>query len=159
MKIQDKDYNCGAYAIYNALRSVGIRASVKKISKIAATTPAGTDQAGMIAALTHFGIKPNVFASTNSKRLFEELTLNQFHLNKETGEEIRLNYPIVACINNYAHWVVILSYLPTYDKFIVLDSNNSKANKAENGIHVVTYDTLIRRWRNKSDGRYYGISF
>lgn len=160
MRYQTHNYDCGPFAVFNALRSVGIRANIAKITKLAVTTPAeGTNENGIIAALKFYGIEPRIFASTNSTDLWNELAIKKLHKNKETGDEFNIKFPIIACINNYAHWVVILAYLVDYDRFVIIDSNNTKTNKAENGVHVVTYDTLIRRWYNKNDKRYFGISF
>jgi hypothetical protein len=60
----------------------------------------------------------------------------------------------MACDGD-THWAVIACTIG--DRFLIVDSERTKKNKRENGIHVLDIRGLLRRWR-KPNGEMYAIA-
>lgn len=148
MKHQQRTYWCGPAALQNALRIYGKKVSQKRIADLAGTTENGTTQYGLMAAIEALGFR------------YEEMRYNESNtagLNIEICEA-----PVLACVENWEHWVTI-STINT-SRFIYIDPARTKANLAEHLVHIVTWQTLERRWRaaakvqtDPTDCTYYGI--
>lgn len=65
--------------------------------------------------------------------------------------------PSVICIDQWKHWVVVVGVIGS--SVIIVDPMGTKANRAENGIHVLSRTKLARRWRCPNEDRpFYAIA-
>lgn len=135
---------CGPAAIVNTLRCFGVRVSQRKVKKLAGTDANGTDEFGMITALSELGFYGTEYLS---KVKTEALTW----LTHALGSG-----PVIICVDGWGHWVTVIG--KSADRFIVVDSSNTIYNKRENGVHVYTGRDLIKRWYNKREGSLYAIA-
>lgn len=53
----------------------------------------------------------------------------------------------MLAVDAWQHWVLCIGRC--VDRYIIIDSSNTVANKAENGIHVISRKELVRRWFHK----------
>ena len=154
MKYQPKDSPlCGPTSVQNALRLYRKKVSLKKIlagmSKEVQTE--GAHQFELMAGLHELGFegKPfNVNDRTIARAVLEQAV------------------PTILCVHTdhpWDHWVCVLS-LHQLDSYLLLDSENSKKNIAENGSHVLSWRQLQNLWMapaaaqtDKTDRTYYGI--
>jgi len=138
LKYQSNDYTCGIYAVFNLLKLMNIRATIKSIAKFTGTTPErGTNEFGIMNALTNFGIETGVVHC-----LPKDLPLD-------------IPVPMIICTNNLNHWVVVVCKIGK--NYLIIDSNNTRQNKNENGAYVLNRKNLLKKWRN-SENVCYGIS-
>lgn len=54
---------------------------------------------------------------------------------------------MILCADNWTHWVCCCGLLGA-ERVVLIDSNRSKRNKGENGVHVLPHTALMRRWWN-----------
>lgn len=114
---------------------------------------AGTSEAGIVAAVRHFGgdlVSVTEYSSENKSHAWEWLHGSLIH-----------GRPAVLCLDSWAHWALAASSLG--DRVFVFDPAPSKRNMVENGVHVLTKQQLMRRWFNArlwADGerRLYAVS-
>jgi len=148
VKYQRHDFTCGPGSIVNALRVLGTKKSEKKVAELAGTTPDGTDEEGLMAALDEFGYEYEEFCT-------------------DTREEARAwlqtaaDRPLIISVDQWGHWVCVGGVCA--DRVILFDSGWDKWNMAENGCHALLPETVARRWRagKKVAGkecRFYGIA-
>ena len=136
MKIQDNDWACGAYAIYNAMTVLGYRVSIKSLIKACGTDPkVGTNEAGIARGLKSLDIKPRFHVFETQTEFYRALRKGDFEV------------PAICCVDNDQHWVVLLGGL--YDRFIVLDSSPTKENRKRLGFHSYSAKKWFKRWSFK----------
>lgn len=135
MKIQNNDWACGAYAIYNALTILGYRVSIKSLIKACGTDKSGTNEIGIAKGLRSLRVKPKFHVFGTQAEFYTALRKGQFEV------------PAICCVDNNQHWVVLLGGL--YDRFIVIDSLASKKNIAQNGFHSYSARKWFKRWMYK----------
>jgi ABC-type bacteriocin/lantibiotic exporter with double-glycine peptidase domain len=154
MRIQTTDYNCGIFATYNALSVLGSRPSLRKLGKLTNTTAeTGTNEFGIMQALIGYGYYPRQFHIKSNIEMKKHLNTYEKFIS-ESGESFPIQWPIIACVDKNKHWVVIAGCIE--DRYLILDSNNTLANKAKNGIHSLNFSGLAERW--KYNGVFYGIT-
>lgn len=68
----------------------------------------------------------------------------------------------IICVDNLEHWVTVRKL--GGNLYMVIDSENVKSNKLENGVHTMSWRGLNRRWKlagrlqtDKTDCTYYGV--
>lgn len=143
MRLQTDSYSCGVYAIINAARCLGIDLKRRNITKFSKTTKeSGTSEKGIINALKY----NNLLASPS----ILECELDAF---KTLKSSLQQNKPAIISVDNDSHWCVVIGTLG--EEYIIFDSDYSKNNKKENGIHILSSSKLNDRWANK--GKYYCI--
>lgn len=146
MRFQKDSYSCGVYAVMNAAKCLGIDLKRRDITKFSKTTKEkGTSEKGILKALAGNGM------------LGEEFSFNSYE--REMAFEILDNVlvgpcvnPVILCVDNDDHWCTLIGKLG--NKYILFDSDRSKYNKEENGIHVITVDELESYWRSSKDTYY-----
>lgn len=145
MRFQDAPGTCGAAAVVNACRAFSIRVPERSVRKLAGTDGDGTDQQGIIFALRSLGLSAEEYRGTRRSPSWQWLHGALLH-----------GRVIILCMDNWQHWTTAIGSLG--DRVILIDSTNTKANRAENGVHVLSRDRLLRRWGCPGgDHRYYGI--
>ena len=154
MKYQPKDSPlCGPTSVQNALRLYRKKYSLRKIMKPlpAEVHKEGAHQFQLMVALHELGFEGRPFNLNDRKAARAKL---------EEG------YPTILCVhtdNPWDHWVCV-QHLHHLGSYLLLDSENAPKNKAENGIHVLTWLGIQRLWMaparaqtDISDRNYYGI--
>lgn len=149
MKFQENSWSCGAAAVVNALRVLGVKLSEKRVRAAAGTDEEGTDEIGVKESIKTFGFRPTEYYSNSSTEAFA--WLNGMLL---TGSVV------ILCINHWSHWVTAVGIIG--QKVIIIDPANTKANVSENGVFIWSRRTLMEKWKNgrksAEDGRLYAIS-
>lgn len=148
MKFQKDSYSCGVYAVMNAAKCLGIDLKRRDITKYSNTTREnGTSEKGILAALDGNGMvgKEFTFSKHKSKDAFE--LLNQVL----AGPCVN---PVILCVDNDNHWCTLIGQIG--NKYIIFDSDRSKYNKEENGIHVISEIELDNYWISQGS-KYYCI--
>lgn len=150
-KYQQKPAWCGPAAIQNSLRAYGIRIGQERIAKLAGTClNDGTDENGIIRAVEDLGYVASPFGTDHKKEAADWLLNNMVH-----------GYPCVICVNNWGHWVAVVGRINR--RVWLVDSTREPFNQAENGVHCLTVNTVVRRWRAsrrmaEKEPKWYGIS-
>lgn len=150
MRYQNKDWWCGPAAIQNALRALGRRVSQESVAALCGTTEDGTDEADMLAALDRMDLVYSQFLESERQVAGYWLT-----------QRIARGMPVLICVDAWSHWVCVVGM--SGDRLILVDSERTKENTRENGCHILTMKTVLRRWRAGrkvagGEGRFYGIS-
>ncbi len=143
MKIQNNDWACGAYAIYNAMSLLGYRVSIQSLIKACGTDKNGTNEIGIAKGLRSLKVKPKFHYFKTQSEFYRSLRKGNFEV------------PAICCVDNNQHWVVLLGGL--YDRFIVLDSSPTKENRKRNGFHSYSARKWFKRWAVKR--RLFAITF
>lgn len=145
MKLQKDNYSCGAFAILNVLKCFNRNVSLKEIRTHAATTKKhGTSQYGLLNAIERFGYTGKVVTNMECNDAI-----------KIVSEYVESGSPVIMAINQWQHWIVVIGILGK--NFIIFDSNNTKRNKAEYGVWVVTVRQLLKKCKGP-DGSILGIA-
>lgn len=145
MRGQERPGWCGPAAVSNAARCVGPPVAQRRVAKLAGTTTeGGTDEHGLLAALSALGMTGEPWQTRDKKRASEWL------LWRSAG------CPIILCVDHWLHWVAVIGRCG--EKVIIVDKERAK----HSGSHVqaVRLDKLMRRWKaTAEDGRgYYAIT-
>lgn len=145
MKLQRDLYSCGVFATLNALRAMGTKVTEKRVRAHTATVRGkGTTEHAIKNALErlrfsgqdiHFGNIEEAF--TFVQGLLLGGTPSLLYVDKD-------------------HWVAAVGVCGS--NILVSDSENTKKNKAENGLHVYDVRKLAKRWLKCEDGTLYGIA-
>lgn len=147
MRYQTTEYTCGPTALQNALRCFGVKLGIDELVRLCGTTPDGTDENGIKSAISGLGYR-FIECSTNERT--------------EAREWLRVCFEeglvVIACTNHHEHWVCICRG-PLCDRVLLIDSDRTRANLAENGVHSITIEKALNRIRAaKRHGiRYYMI--
>jgi ABC-type bacteriocin/lantibiotic exporter with double-glycine peptidase domain len=145
MKLQRGPGTCGAAVIVNCLRVFGKKIPQKRIESLAGTTPEhGTDENGILTALASLSYVGLPYQGPAKLKAIEWLD-DALHAG-----------PVILSVENGNHWVAVVG--KAVDRYIVVDSTNTKRNLKENGIHVLSKKELLRQWYNKTDRLLYGIA-
>lgn len=145
MRYQSKN-GCGAAAVVNALRALGTRITDRKARKLAGTNGDGTNQEGIITAIRAMNYTATEYKNNERNSSWRWLQGSLVHGNS-----------VILCVDGWQHWAAVIGCLGS--RVILVDSTRTKANMDENGVHVLSSNWLMRRWRNGQEQcRYYGIS-
>jgi ABC-type bacteriocin/lantibiotic exporter with double-glycine peptidase domain len=144
MRFQETKNSCGAASIRNVLKLFGKNVGEHRLRQLAGTDDDGTTEAGVLNALDHLGYTSEVYETTKA-------THAKAALKKYLGK----GCPLIMACDGDTHWAVIACTIG--DRFLIVDSERTKKNKRENGIHVLDIRGLLRRWR-KPNGEMYAIA-
>jgi ABC-type bacteriocin/lantibiotic exporter with double-glycine peptidase domain len=129
--------------VQNALRALGHKVREDHIAQYAGTTHQGTNEFGLMAALTKleysFTILNERKYSVAEGTLFTHLKTSSAIILAEAGD----------------HWVAGIGTLG--DRVVVFDSQMGVANRKENGVHVLQRGEQLRRWWLPCEGKRYAI--
>lgn len=127
MRLQPDSYSCGAMAIVNACKALGMKCDVNRVRKLAQTDPQdGTDEHGVQQALTELGLQWSVLEGNSDQHFWALIT-----------EAVRVGDPVIVCVDGVDHWLAVVGALGA-DRVVVFDSERTGENLRENG--VWTYD-------------------
>lgn len=145
MRFQERKWSCGSSAVVNCLRCYGIKVPERRVRSYSGTTEEhGADEFGIKDALNSLGFVAHEY--TSPKRIEAVTWL--------TGALV-MSQPCILCVDSWSHWVTVVGKIG--DRFIIIDPANTKTNKSENGIHIVSKKQLTRRWASK-DNMFYAIA-
>ena len=136
MKYQELPYSCGAAALVNSLRTLGIKITEKRARKLAGTTTEGTDEEGICNALKALKVLYSLGSFSDRVDALGMLR-----------SEVACGSPAIVCVQRGGHWVVVAGVMGR--KFIVVDSAKTLSNKAENGVTVMEEKELLRTWKSR----------
>lgn len=135
MRYQQLTYSCGAGAIVNALRALGVRVDERKVRTLAGTTCDGTDETGVIHALRALGHSASEFTGKSRNHAWRWL-----------HGALLQGSAVIISVDLWQHWVTCIGLLG--DRVILIDPAKVQSNMKENGIHVLSKERLIARWRS-----------
>jgi len=148
MRFQKDSYSCGVYAVMNAAKCFGIDLKRRQITKHSKTTKEnGTSEKGILKALDGNCMVGEEFSFNKAERdmAFEVLD------NVLIGPCVN---PVILSVDNDNHWCTLVGKIGS--KYLLFDSDRSKYNKEENGIHVLSVEELENYWRSVNN-KYYCI--
>lgn len=124
---QPNGYECGPFALKHGLALLGVFAEERRIANLAGTTTAGTDEAQLARAASHYGCALPTVRVADPDVARRALTL-----------ELSAGRPVLACVDQWSHWITIGSR--DGDAFVVADSAESEV------LRLMDWDELRRRW-------------
>lgn len=129
---QDKEYNCGVYAMKFFLELIGITCDAEELEKIMEATEAdGTSHEGMIKAFNFYDIIPRSF---NDAAVYELPNDRPFIINYQWDGD--------------GHYAVVLGKIK--DKFIIYNPGNGE-------IEIINLS--IDNWYSERYGKRWAITF
>jgi len=145
MRYQAKSYSCGAASIVNTLRCFGKKIAEHHIWPLANTNEHGTDENGIIAALSYLGYSTSIIASNTRKEAIWEL------------DQALALFPVILSVQQDRHWVTVIS--KTCGRYVVIDPANTDRSIRENGVYIMNKNELLKYWLHPygEPAKYYGI--
>jgi ABC-type bacteriocin/lantibiotic exporter with double-glycine peptidase domain len=144
MKLQRDSYSCGVYAIINAAKCLGIDLTRRDITKFSKTSrEKGTSEKGILKALKCNNLSGKEFTFKSQKEAVEFI-----------DNLLKFEKPVILAVDNDSHWCTIIGTFGK--KYIMFDSDRSKYNKEESGVHLLSSEELDSRWKNENN-KYYCI--
>jgi hypothetical protein len=125
---QPNDWQCGPFALKNALATLGIFADEKNISRYAGTNWwYGTDEIQLARAAKRFSCTLNVVRRFRSEEARRELK-----------RYLRRRIPCLLCVNEWQHWVTVVAVQD--GTYIMLDSRDKAV------LTLMSWRELKRMW-------------
>lgn len=147
MRFQSENYSCGAAAVVNALRCLGVKVPERRVSSVARTSEEnGTDENGVMDAAREFGAAAAKFENVSQKDAWRWLKSSLLE-----------GKPVILCIDNWQHWVTAVGLLGD-GSVVIVDSANTVSNMSENGTHVMKRATFMKKWKHRNMNQFFGIS-
>ncbi len=129
---QPDKYRCGPFALKYALVMLGVFKHEDQIAYIAGSNWwDGTDEFGLAKAAKKFNCSMKPFQSSNAKDALRML-----------NERLKKRIPCVLSVNNWEHWMTVISY--SKGLYVFVDSEEEKV------IAIKTASQLLRYWRYKN---------
>ncbi len=126
---QPNEWTCGPFALKHALIALGRPSEGEELARIAGTNWwSGTDEIRLARAARSQNCDLPVIRHRRAERAKSELLI---YLRQKT--------PVLLCVDNWGHWIVVLTY--EKGQFVVIDS------LLEPVLSVLTWPQLRRRWR------------
>ena len=126
---QPNDWTCGPFALKHALIALGRRVESEELARIAGTHWwSGTDEVRLARAARAQDCDLPVIRHRRPEKARIELLAY-----------LRKKLPVLLCVDNWSHWIVVLTY--EKGQFVVIDS------LLEPVLNVLTWPQLLRRWR------------
>lgn len=141
MRYQKITYSCGAAAAVNAIRCFGKKIPERRIRAWAETDKSGTGDEGIVQALECFGYKGEIFDLEDRDLAVQRL----------------IGAVTIVCIQESQHWATVVGTTDGGDRFIIVDSANTKRNMSENGVHILSRKELLKTWQTRK-GKLSGIT-
>lgn len=150
MKLQERGYSCGPAALRAALYVLGHNLTEAALRRRAGTTTDGTDEKGIIRAVTYYGHSHREHNSESMKRSWAWLKNN-----------ISRGKPVLICSDDWSHWIAVVGKLGS--RLLVFDPDSSSGRRKKySGLEIYNEQDLGSRWRHLDEetGRssYYAIA-
>lgn len=131
MRMQSTEASCGAAALSNALKAVGVVRSEDEMAKLSGTNSSGTSQAGITKALKSVGREPGKLLEAKSHTAVLRLIM-----------ALQCGHPVILCVDDWEHWVVAVGLLGVagYPRIVVVDSASLELT------HVYSIEDVVSRW-------------
>lgn len=126
---QSNKWLCGPFALKHALAILGRFVDEQELSKKAKTTRSGTDEKMLMRAAKSYN------ADVQEIRKLDEDTAYY-----ALAAYLKRGIPCLICINQWGHWVTVVSHDPKTDRFVVIDSEKDPV------VRVPSWTELKRRW-------------
>jgi len=145
MKRQITEYNCGPASVQNALRFYGRRVGQANLAKAAGTSPDGTDEEGVKAALNW------------AKMPWAEIR----EYSPDVAWSMLINVPVVCCVDRWTHWVTVLG--TARGRVLYFDPAKEDHLIPELNIVTLSRGKFMKRWeaarrvRGPLGEKYYGL--
>lgn len=135
MRYQQLTFSCGPGAVVNALRALGVMIDERRVRSLAGTTTNGTDEFGIISAVRALGYTASDFSVKSRNHAWRWL-----------HGALLQGSAVIISVDRWSHWVTCIGLLG--DRVVLIDPAKVKSNMRENGVHVLSKDRLIARWRS-----------
>ncbi len=146
VRYQTRDWSCGPASIVNGCRVLGVRISERTVRAACGTTSDGTDELQMIAGMRSLGLTATEHHSSDVATAWAFVRSNSID-----------GRPTLLCLDQWRHWVTIVGSVG--NTVILIDSVDTKSNRSENGVHVLSRPRLMGRWRCRNeDEPFYAIA-
>jgi len=150
MRLQERGYSCGPAALRAALYVLGHRLTEAALRRHATTRPEGTDEKGIMRAVSHYGHRPREYTSDNRKKSWAWIKDN-----------VGRGRPVLICSDSWNHWIAVVGRLG--GKLLVFDPDSSNGRrKRYSGLEIYNEHDLSERWvyvdEETGETSYYGIS-
>jgi len=142
MLLQNDNWRCGPFAIYNACLALGHLHDVDEITDSAGSIrEKGTDEKGILAALAV--MEYTTFLIT------KEVAGRVSVLFKQLLTAIDRNQAAVLCVDGVDHWVAVIGKIGAAEseRLIIFDSQREPANVMQNGVCICDETTLTKMLR------------
>lgn len=126
---QPNKWQCGPFALKHALAILGRFVDEKELARKAKSTRTGTDEYMLARA-----------AKTYEVSLKEIRKYDEDSAHTAITSYLQRNIPCLICINQWGHWVTVVSHHPRTDRFVVIDSEKDPV------VRIPAWSELKRRW-------------
>lgn len=126
---QTNKWQCGPFALKHAMAILGRFVDEKELTRKAKSTRYGTDEKMLNRAAKTYEITLREIRKFDDDNAYAALTT---YLSKKL--------PCLLCINQWGHWVTVVSHDPRSDKFVVIDSEKDPV------VRIPSWTELKRRW-------------
>lgn len=149
MELQEKKFSCGPSALRAALYMMGRTVTEAALRKWAGTTPDGTDERGMLRALSHYGVRGKEHQLESAKESWKWLR-----------RKLSRGRPVILCVDSWQHWLTVVGTIG--GKVLVFDPDSTgNRRKKYSGLRLYTETELAARWAYSDEETkrnvYYGI--
>lgn len=148
MRYQQLEWSCGPAAIVNAGRALGIRISERRARKLAGGWKGcrnGTDDWQMLDAIRQLELIAEPLLTEDKTAAWALIR-----------SSVISGRPVIICIDNWHHWTTVVGVVG--DRVLVVDPTFARSNQRENGVYSLTKSELLRRWKHRHLGQWYGIA-
>src|SRR5690348_2834568 len=121
MRFQIEDFDCGPASIVNVAAAFGKKVSISRATKLAGTTEDGTDERGMLRALSKLGFEGTEFQTSSQAEAMSWLK-----------GQLLIGRPTILIVEKNGHWAIAAGLLG--DRIVYVDSADYEENKRENGV-------------------------
>lgn len=151
MELQQRKFSCGPAAARAVLYVLGHhKVTEAALRRWAGTTPDGTDERGMLRAISHYGHKGKEYQAESGKKSWAWLK-----------NILGRGKPVLLCVDEWDHWVAAVGRLG--GKVLIFDPDSSGGRRKKySGLVVYDEKDLLGRWAyhdpETNKNAYYGIS-
>jgi hypothetical protein len=126
---QSNKWQCGPFALKHAFAVLGRFVDEKELAKRAKTTRSGTDEKMLTRAAKAF-----------HGNLVEIRKFDEDSAFKALMSYLKKGIPCLACINQWGHWVTLISYDQRSRRFVMIDSGKDPV------VRMPLWSDFKRRW-------------
>ena len=146
VRYQELEWSCGPSAIVNAARALGKRIAERRVRKLAGCKrDEGTDDWQMLDAIRALELVAEPLLTEDRTAAWALIR-----------SSVLAGRPVVICIDNWQHWTTVIGVVG--DRVLLVDPTFAKGNQQENGVHSLNKTELLRRWKHRHLGQWYGIA-
>lgn len=145
---QELDFSCGASTVCVLLQVLGIDVTEPTIRLLSGTTKEGADEADLMKAIRHYGLRSKDVACSSPNQAWAQLKNN-----------LIAGRPAAACVDEWNHWIAVIGIVG--DTVVVFDpANGGRKRLKDEGLLFYKREDFLARWEcptSDHEKYYYGI--